>query len=1047
MSDYYYDGSTFVVENYLKRPTFANFLPGVAGRKGIPLWAFYVNRGQGISGFGIQDKNGPIMEFTPANKAYESVGQIGFRTFLKLDGTYYEPFLPANDLPHKMVVRREGFAIEESGHGLSIHIEYYGLPQEQLAGLVRRVRIKNETDQPIDLELLDGLAQILPAGIRNNEFKDISNLLSSWMDVDELDQDFAFYKLRSSTADESEVVEQHHGNFLFTLLDGKLIRPIVDQEIVFGHDSAKRIAVPFRDGPLQDLVDTPQVTVNKIPCGFAPIARTVAPGATLEWETVVGYTHDKPHLAAFMKRAATTGYLAQKEEEAAQVINELLDDVSTSTARPAFDEYIKQNYLDNLLRGGYPHPIGDTVYHLYSRRHGDLERDYNFFSLAPEYYSTGAGNFRDVCQNRRMDSAIHRHVRAFNLKHFASLIQLDGYNPLAVHGMTFRVTSEAVARDLATTHFESHFDTIVQWLMGDFTPGGLVTFIEQHGIAVKTSEAAYLDDIAEKATKQLNGAFGEGYWADHFTYLLDLVETYEALYPDRIRHTLFEEHDIKTFDSPVYVLPKHEKSVINREGNIRQYGSILHLDQEKIKRLSMDPHGTNWAKIGDDVFQTNLYTKLVLLVLTKHANLDPDMIGVEMEANKPGWNDAMNGVPGLFGSGVGETIELLRIAEYLRAHLPSDMIDLPKEIHDLFVHLTKASTYADLLFARHQYRKESRFGLTKEYFSVPAKKLALYLDNLIVHIKDGLEALYEEHDGIVPTFLVYDVIEYRELLDDSGAPIIGHYGMPLVEPKRYRRRALPRFLEAPARLLKTGFDQDKLVTMTKRIKQSGIYDEQLHMYKTSEALDSETNEIGRVRAFTKGWLERESNFLHMTYKYLLGLLRAGLYDTFFTELEDNFVCFMDPTRYKRSTMENSSFLAPSNNPNPNIHGQGFFARLSGSTVEAINIWYLMMTGGQPFRMVDGNLVLALRPILPATYFKDDNTVTFTFLKDIEVTYVNPDRLDTWRHDAAIVKYELVNHDETVLIDGAYINGKYAAKIREGLYHKIRVHITTLGGRK
>jgi hypothetical protein len=98
-------------------------------------------------------------------------------------------------------------------------------------------------------------------------------------------------------------------------------------------------------------------------------------------------------------------------------------------------------------------------------------------------------------------------------------------------------------------------------------------------------------------------------------------------------------------------------------------------------------------------------------------------------------------------------------------------------------------------------------------------------------------------------------------------------------------------------------------------------------------------------------------------------------------------------------------------------------------------------------MVDGNLVLALRPILPATYFKDDNTVTFTFLKDIEVTYVNPDRLDTWRHDAAIVKYELVNHDETVLIDGAYINGKYAAKIREGLYHKIRVHITTLGGRK
>ncbi|MFD2882322.1 hypothetical protein ACFTAO_51225 [Paenibacillus rhizoplanae] len=57
--------------------------------------------------------------------------------------------------------------------------------------------------------------------------------------------------------------------------------------------------------------------------------------------------------------------------------------------------------------GGYPFIFDNGaegfVVHLYSRKHGDMERDYNFFSLAPEYYSQGNGNFRDMNQNRRND--------------------------------------------------------------------------------------------------------------------------------------------------------------------------------------------------------------------------------------------------------------------------------------------------------------------------------------------------------------------------------------------------------------------------------------------------------------------------------------------------------------------------------------------------------------------------------------------------------------------------------------------------------------------
>ena len=81
-------------------------------------------------------------------------------------------------------------------------------------------------------------------------------------------------------------------------------------------------------------------------------------------------------------------------------------------------------------------------------------------------------------------------------------------------------------------------------------------------------------------------------------------------------------------------------------------------------------------------------------------------------------------------------------------------------------------------------------------------------------------------------------------------------------------------------------------------------------------MTNESPEIGRIHAFTKGWLERESNFLHMGYKYVYAMLKAGLYDEFYEAIETNFVCFMDPEVYGRPITENSTFIAPSNNPDP-----------------------------------------------------------------------------------------------------------------------------------
>src|SRR5690349_6855434 len=132
MSRPYYlesDGS-FVIENYQHKKVFSNFFPGVSGLWGIPMWAFYINRGQAISSFGIESKDKAVLEFQPANRAYRLTSIQGFRTFLKIiDGKkqkFYEPFSNSLTSPYKvhqrMIITSHDLTIEETNASLGLKI-------------------------------------------------------------------------------------------------------------------------------------------------------------------------------------------------------------------------------------------------------------------------------------------------------------------------------------------------------------------------------------------------------------------------------------------------------------------------------------------------------------------------------------------------------------------------------------------------------------------------------------------------------------------------------------------------------------------------------------------------------------------------------------------------------------------------------------------------------------------------------------------------------------------------------------------------------------
>ncbi|PKK96648.1 MAG: cellobiose phosphorylase, partial [Tenericutes bacterium HGW-Tenericutes-3] len=603
---------------------------------------------------------------------------------------------------------------------------------------------------------------------------------------------------------------------------------------------------------------------------------------------------------------------------------------------------------------------------------------------------------------------------------FASLIQADGYNPLSIGGVTFKYLAP----------IENAPKILKDILQKEFTPGMIATKL--------SSEEQDVDQVLRQVLKDskvvVKAAFGEGYWEDHFTYLYDLVDSYIAIYPDLLEEAMFNKK-VPYFVSPIYVLPRDQKYVQRKDGQIRQYGAIKHLKDQK----------DSWMTNQKGQVEVNLFGKLLTLALNKFGHLDPYGIGLSYEGNKPGWNDAMNGVPGLFGSGVSETIELQKIVHLLEKIVkdyPKQTVEILKSTHELSENykLVNQEKPFDAWDLRMTYLENYRKDLLNEqkvisneahHYEAVLKLMSTTLD----------EALHKAKliDPIYPTYLTYEATDFTPITDQHGAPVIGEYVLLVVKVNAFKVHELPSFLEAPARYLKSISSKSEAKEIYESVKKTELYDTKLKFYQTSKSLDAFSNEIGRIRAFTPGWLERESNFLHMTYKYLLGVLKSGLYKEFYKEIKTNYTCFMDPKVYGRSPIENSSFLATTSNPDAKKHGQGFVSRLSGSTAEMLSMWRYMFLGDHIFSLENEQLCFELSPKLSKEFFKDGK-VEVRLFNQTTIVYHLLDEIDTYDPNAYIDRMTLHKTDEVCEVKGSKVFGKWTKDIRNGNVFKINVYI-------
>lgn len=352
----------YVMSNFDTSKPMSDFLNGLGGVWGVPMWAFYVNRGQGIASFGRQNKDGSIQKFVTAEKAYQQTPFTGFRTFIRgeRDGKVFNhmPFFPETssnispkdtEVSRDLMIGQNEMEIQEiePSIGLKTNILYFSPPDEDYPSLIRKVTFSNlDASSDLVIDVLDGLAKLIPAGFSNGGIDAMGRTLEAYMRVYNVQLSITepFFHASQSTADTAQVSQIIDGQFVVSFIDGDendvgsdglftKLDIIVDPSVVFDTDTSLIKPKGFLDAQdLNSLLKGPQGTTARTPCAFAGTTLTIPAGKSISITSVYGHSDDlQSFINVISPKVRTPGYVAKKRTEALKLVQDITKAVSTTT--------------------------------------------------------------------------------------------------------------------------------------------------------------------------------------------------------------------------------------------------------------------------------------------------------------------------------------------------------------------------------------------------------------------------------------------------------------------------------------------------------------------------------------------------------------------------------------------------------------------------------------------------------------------------------------------------------------------------------------------
>ncbi len=785
-------------------------------------WLFVSSTG-GLTAGRIRPDSALFPYYTD-DKVSESAGRTGGLSLLRVTRSQSEPVLwePFGDLDLPVPAARRNLYKDDLGTtlvfeeqhavlGLRLRVSWQTSPE---FGIVRSCELTNLGSEPAEVELVDGLVNVLPAGVDVAIQNRLSNLLDAYKRC-EVDPDtgLGIFSLSSRLTDLAEPSESLHANVAWHVGLGEVAHLASTQQVPGfrrgGHPELERDVRGFRgaylvharldlapgrtrqwhivgdvelDGAdvmdLRDRLTRPEeiaaALAADVRASRADVSRIIASadGVQLTGEELATSHHAANVLFNVMRGGVpVNGYqldasdfqafVAQRSPRTSQRCSSLLTSIPRSQTI--------EELIDAAADDGDPHLLRLAREYLpltFSRRHGDPSRPWNSFEVVVsdahgEPRPNFEGNWRDIFQNWEALGWSYPEYLESMITVFLDATTADGYNP-------YRISRAGI-----------------DWEVPD----------------------------PEDPWANI------GYWSDHqIVYLRALLDASARFHPGRLQQL----RDLAVFthaDVP-YRIAGYDQILVDPYDTISFDEAHAARIDDRVAAAGADGrlvHGPD-----GDLVRVTLAEKLLLLLLAKVVNLVPEG-GIWMNTQRPEWNDANNALVGRGLSVV--TLAQLRRFVVVVAEVVTDDTLMTEELAGLLAEVTGAlemhrahldvgftdaarrECIDDLGAAGTTYRARVYAGFSGVRVQVPAERIRALLDVVGVYVESTLLA-NEREDGL---FHSYNVLELA-----TGAAGI---------------RRLPEMLEGQVALLASGqLGAAQSLAMLGALRASRLYRADQHSY-------------------------------------------------------------------------------------------------------------------------------------------------------------------------------------------------------------------------
>ncbi len=607
-------------------------------------WLFASSNGALTAG--RRDPDRALFPYYTDDRIHDSLDETGAKTVLRVvrgsKVSLWEPFSPRyeglyrveRDL-YKSTVGNE-LLFEETNADLALVFRYSWTTSERF-GFVRSVTLVNTGSTPVQVEVLDGVLNLLPAGLGRRFQMEYSTLADGYKEA-ELDAatGLAIFRLSSVPTDKAEPSEALRATTVWSLGLSRAIRllsatqvdrfrrgeAVAQETNVRGRRGAYFVQarVKLAKGGAKDWLLV--CDVEQDACAVRATLASLAQGETLRSEVrqdVERGTRNLVRIVACADGLQATGDELSAGRHFSNVLFNVMrggipdqgylisrDDLSSFLGKANRVVAGRQAAFVSALPETLPHgrllalaraqgdPDLERITHEYlpltfSRRHGDPSRPWNVFAIEVkdehgQKILNYQGNWRDIFQNwEALALAFPGYVESMVFK-FLDASTADGHNP-------YRLTRDGFDWEVVDPHDPwSHI----------------------------------------------------GYWGDHqVIYLLKLLEVSRRYHPGAIEELL--QRRVFSYADVPYRIKPYEKLLEDPQHTIDFDWDAQREALRRVSELGGDGRALPDGQGG--LCRASLAEKLLVVVLAKLFNFIPEA-GIWMNTQRPEWNDANNALVG-----------------------------------------------------------------------------------------------------------------------------------------------------------------------------------------------------------------------------------------------------------------------------------------------------------------------------------------------------------------------------------------------------------------